>query len=79
VRIWSTARNIFEWAPILSLPFVVFVLTDEFTEPLSRDLIGSLVGLTVLNLAWIGFSRVVRAQDNFKKKYPGYSWNKLNG
>ncbi len=63
---------LFEWLPIVALPFAVAFLTEGFTHGLDFEIWLIIGAATAINLAWIYFGRWVRRSADFRKSYPGF-------
>ena len=68
--------ELFEWLPIIVAPFVVYVLTEGFTQNLSAELWLILGLATIVNVGWLALVRGQRRMVEFYKKYPGFRMKK---
>ena len=76
MRLWRFFLEFWEWLPVLAAPFVVYWLTEGFSETLSTEL-WLVIGFAVLvNLGWIGLMRWNRRMVAFHEKYPGFRMKK---
>ena len=65
-----------EWLPIIVAPFVVYFLTEGFTQNLSVEL-WLILGLAmVANMGWLALVRGQRRLVEFCEKYPGFRMKK---
>jgi hypothetical protein len=75
VRAWRFL-DVLDWLPVLVTPFVIYWLTEGFTQPLSAEL-WLIIGIALLvNLGWIGLMRGSRRMLAFHEKYPGFGVKK---
>ena len=76
MKILRAIREFWEWLPVLAMPVVVALLTDNFSRNLSAG-IWIILGLALaVNLAWIGFVRFGQNTAEFYKKYPNFRMRK---
>ena len=68
--------EIFEWLPIVAAPFVVYFLTEGFTQNLSAELWVILAVIMLANVAWLLLFRWQRRFVEFYEKYPGFRMKK---
>ena len=78
MKIWRLIVEFWEWLPILATPFVIALLTDDFTRPLDTETWLILALILAVNVGWFGAMRWVRRSAEFHKKFSGFRM-KRNG